>query len=79
MTLQHRTIESKETFIEGLKEIKAKFKQFGSYEVDLTDDQLKAELFDFQVIGLKWLLFLFYNNWNGILADEMVNLCIALG
>lgn len=31
---------------------------------------------DYQIRGLNWLISLYENGINGILADEMVNMCL---
>ena len=32
---------------------------------------------DYQIRGLNWMISLFENGINGILADEMVRVCVA--
>lgn len=37
---------------------------------------IQGKMRDYQLAGLNWLIRLYENGINGILADEMVNYCI---
>ena len=38
---------------------------------------IQGKMRDYQLAGLNWLIRLYENGINGILADEMVNYCIT--